>query len=199
MGIPDRVLLDTNIVNFILDWGEAIHDGGELPSHVNDRDMGDIFALREIWPTGHRASWQLAVSPFTYEEVAATPNPIRRAALEDWFRELWLYWREFFEQCELSDLDADSLARRLVPSGILAALSDCSDRVLLAHAIAYECDAMCTRDRKTILRHRDKLGLGPVRILTPTEWWPQFRSKQACVTDRSYKRHFIAGPSRVQP
>ena len=52
MDIPGRVLLDTNIVNFILDWGEAIHDGGEIPAHVSDRDAEDIVALRDIWLTG---------------------------------------------------------------------------------------------------------------------------------------------------
>ncbi len=171
MDIPGRVLLDTNIVNFILDWGEAIHDGGEIPAQVSDRDAEDILALRDIWLTGQRASWQFAVSPRTYHEIAATTDPARRAALEGWFGELWLYWREFFEQYQLSDFDADSLARRLVPSEILAVLPDRSDRELLAHAIAYECDAMCTRDRKTILRHRDKLKLVPVRVFTPTEWW----------------------------
>lgn len=171
MDIPGRVLLDTNIVNFMLDWGEVIHDGGEIPAHVCERDARDILALRDIWLTGQRASWQVAVSPRTYEEVAATTDPIRRATLESWFGQLWLSWREYFEQYNLSDLDADSLARRLVPSDTLAVLPDLFDRELLAHAIAYECDAMCTRDRKTILRHRDKLGLLPVRILTPTEWW----------------------------
>jgi hypothetical protein len=171
MDIPGRVLLDTNIVNFILDWNEVIHDGGEIPTHVSNRDAKDILALRDIWLTGQRASWQFAVSPRTYKEIAATTDPQRRAALQIWFGELWLYWREFFEQSELSDSDADSLARRLVPSEILAVLPDRSDRELLAHATAYDCDAMCTRDRKTILRHRDKLRLVPVRILTPTEWW----------------------------
>src|SRR5712691_5200144 len=171
MDIPGRVLLDTNVVNFILDWGEAIHDGGEIPAHVSDCDAEDILALRGIWRTGQRASWQLAISPRTYHEIAATTDPARRAALEGWFGELWLYWREFFGLSQLSDFDADSLARRLVPSEILAALPDRSDRELLVHAIAYECEAMCTRDHKTILRHRDKLKLVPVRILTPTEWW----------------------------
>ena len=171
MDIPGRVLLDTNVVNFILDWGEVIHDGGEIPAHVSDRDAEDILALRDFWLTGQRASWQLAISPRTYDEIAATSNLARRAALERWFGELWLYWREFFDSSQLSDSDAESLARRLVPSEILAVLPDPPDRELLAHAIAYQCDAMCTRDRKTILRHRDKLKIVPVRILTPTEWW----------------------------
>ena len=171
MDIPGRILLDTNVVNFILDWGEAIHDGGEIPAHVSDRDTEDILALRDIWLTGQRASWQLAISPRTYHEIVATTDLVRRSDLESWFGELWLYWRKFFDQYQLLDFDADSLARRLVPSEILAVLPDHSDRELLAHAIAYECDAMCTRDRKTILRHRDKLTRVPVRILTPTEWW----------------------------
>lgn len=171
IDIPGRVLLDTNVVNFILDWGEAIHDGGEIPAYVSDRDAEDILALRDIWLTGQRASWQLAISPRTYFEIDATTDPARRAALASWFGELWLYWRKCFDEYELSDHDADSLARRLVPSEILAVLPDASDRELLAHAVAYECDAMCTRDRRTILRHRDKLTRVSIRIFTPTEWW----------------------------
>lgn len=180
MDLPGRVLLDTNIVNFILDWGEVIHDGGGIPANVSDRDAEDILALRDIWLTGQRASWQLAVSPRSYQEVAATTDAVRRAALETWFHELWVYWREFFEQDELSDLHAHSLACRLVPSETLAALPDRSDRELLAHALAYGCDAMCTRDRQTILRHRKKLWLVPIRILTPREWWASI-SKYATV------------------
>jgi hypothetical protein len=28
-------------VNFVLDWDEVIHDGGEVPAHVSDRDAGE--------------------------------------------------------------------------------------------------------------------------------------------------------------
>lgn len=175
MDIPSRVLLDTNIVNFLLDWGEAIHDGGKIPAGVPRRDIDDILALRDIWLTGQRASWQVAVSPCTCREIRATSDPARRAALDRWFSELWLYWREFFEQDKLSDLHADDLARRLVPSQTFAVLPDRSDRELLAHAIAFGCDAVCTRDRRTIVRHREELRLVPLRILTPTEWWNAVR------------------------
>ena len=77
MDIPGRVLLDMNVVNFILDWGEVIHDSGVIPADVSERDAQDILALRDIWLTGQRASWQLAVSPRTYEEVAATTDPVK--------------------------------------------------------------------------------------------------------------------------
>jgi hypothetical protein len=171
MDIPGRVFLDTNVVNFTLDWGEAIFDGGEIPDYLPAQVGADILALRDIFLTGQRASWQLAISPQTYNEIQATSDPERRAALERWFGELWFYWRKFFEQDDLSDLDAESLAKRLVPAQFLAAFPQSSDRELIAYAVAYGCDAFCTRDRKTILRHRHELNGLPLRIFTPAEWW----------------------------
>lgn len=171
MNLLGRVLLDTNVVNFTLDWAEVIFDGGDVPLHINYRDKSDVLALRSIFMTGQRASWQLAISPHTYQEIMATPNPDRRASLERWFGELWQYWREFFEQEELSDEHATSLARNLEPSEFLLAISQISDKKLIAHAIAYGCDGFCTRDRRTILRHRERLPGVPLRFISPSEWW----------------------------
>jgi hypothetical protein len=62
MDIPSCVLLDTNIVNFVLDWDEVIHDGGEVPVHVSDRDAGeDRYAKRGDAP--NCGDW-LAVAVF---------------------------------------------------------------------------------------------------------------------------------------
>ena len=173
MNIAGRVLFDTNLVNLTLDCGEFIFDGGEIPAHVPGTAMDDVMALRSMFLTGQRASWQLAISPLTYREIDATGDETRRAELMRWFNELWLYWREFFDAEELSDEHADSLARRLVGSDYLAPIPQTSDRVLVAHAIAYGCDAFCTRDHKTILRHREKLRGLPLRFLSPTEWWKE--------------------------
>jgi hypothetical protein len=173
VNIAGRILFDTNLVNLTLDCGEFIFDGGEIPAHIPGSAIDDVIALRGMFFTSQRASWQLAISPLTYQEIDATPDRARRAELMRWFNELWLYWREIFEADELSDEDADSLARRFVGSDYLAPISQTSDRVLAAHAIAYGCDAFCTRDRKTILRHREKLRGVPLRFLSPAEWWQQ--------------------------
>ena len=175
MNLPRRVFLDTNVVNFTLDWGEMIFDGKEIASHVHHRDNCDVRALRSIFMARQRASWQLTISPKTYQEIMATPNANRRASLERWFGELWQYWREFFEQEALSDEQADSLARNLKTSEFLRAIPQISDRELIAHAIAYGCDAFCTRDRRTILKHRDKLRGIPLRFISPAEWWTMLR------------------------
>ena len=176
MNIPGRIFLDTNVVNFSLDWREAIFDGAEIPEHIGERDRRDVQAMRGLFLSGRRAGWQLAISPKTYEEIMQTSDLDRRASLERWFSELWLYWREFFMQDGLHDRDAESLANRLGHSQFLAAFSDPPDRKLICHAIAYVCDAFCTRDWRSILRHRNELnGLAPLRLLTPSEWWEMVR------------------------
>ena len=70
--IPGRVFLDTNVVNFILDYGEQIHDGVPLPRHLSDNASKDVLGLYNLFLTGQRASWQLAISARTYEEISHT-------------------------------------------------------------------------------------------------------------------------------
>ena len=60
--VPGRVFLDTCAVNFILDYGEQIHDGVSPPSGLGDRARADVDALYNIFLTGQRAMWQLAIS-----------------------------------------------------------------------------------------------------------------------------------------
>jgi hypothetical protein len=169
--MPGRALLDTNIVNFTLDWGEAIFDGGHIPENLPPQDLDDILALRDIFLTGKRAMWQLAISPLTYREIQATVDHRRRQALIRWFNELWVYWRDIFKDCDLSDDHAELTARRLCPSGFLTWLPGEVDRILVSHAIAYGCDVFCTRDRNTILRHRARAKGIPVHFHSPAEWW----------------------------
>jgi len=83
--VPGRVFLDTSVVNFILDYGEQIHDGAPIPQNSTKRVVKDIEAFRNIFLVGQRGTWQLAISPFTYKEVIATTNSTRRKYLEIWF------------------------------------------------------------------------------------------------------------------
>jgi hypothetical protein len=46
-------------------------------------------------------------------------------------------------------------------------LPDINDRDLIAHAVAFRCDAFCTRDRRSIYNKRNTLHALPLRILTP--------------------------------
>jgi hypothetical protein len=58
-----------------------------------------------------------------------------------WFNEVCLYWRDFFDADNLTDGQADLLAAHLVGSPSPAAIPQIADRVLVARAITYRCDA----------------------------------------------------------
>lgn len=177
-SVPRRVFLDTNVVNTVLDYGEMIHDCVDVPDQFEHRLRSDVESLRGIFVTGQRAFWQLAVSPLTYREVVRTRDLERRQNLTSWFYEVWGYWREFLQSAEdlPSFSEAEEERLNLLSSGILEVLPEMNDRVLICDAVVYRCDAFCTRDWSTILRHRGELKELQLQILTPTEWWELIRT-----------------------
>jgi hypothetical protein len=176
--VPGRVFLDTCVVNFMLDHGAEIHENVAPPQALDDRSVEDIQALRNLVVTGQRAQWQLAVSPFTYSEIARTRNLQRLADLDLWFQELWQYWRSIVDSGNdlPSFVEAEDMRVRLLTSGHLTVLPDVADRVLICDAFVYRCDLFCTRDWTTILRHRGELTQLPFQIVTPSEWWERIQA-----------------------
>jgi hypothetical protein len=163
--VPGRVFLDTCVVNFMLDYSEQIHDGRALPQ-VGPREAADIEALRDLWAVGQRASWQVAISPYTYSEIIRTTDVDRLRKLDLWSQEVWQYWRSTVEAN--NDLptfvEAEDARVRLLGSGVLTCLPDVADRVLLCDAVVYRCDLFCTRDWSTILKHRAQLHGLPIGL-----------------------------------
>jgi hypothetical protein len=176
LEIPGRVFLDTCVVNFMLDFGAQIHDGESLPP-VPPRDAADIDALRNLFIVGQRAMWQLAVSPYTYSEIARTRDKGRLGHLHLWFQELWHYWRSTIEENNdlRSFIEAEDVRVRTLISEYLSCLPNVADRVLISDALVYRCDLFCTRDWTSILKHRTELSGLPIEIVTPAEWWAKIR------------------------
>jgi hypothetical protein len=170
--IPGRVFLDTCGVNFILDYGQQIHDGAAIPE-VPRRSAEDIEALRNLFLVGQRAMWQLAISPHTYFEIAGTRHNERLSDLHVWFQELWQYWRTAVQSNDdlPSSIEAEDVRVQTLLSGYLTCLPDVADRILLCDALVYRCELFCTRDWSTILEHRSDLAGLPIEIVTPSEWW----------------------------
>ncbi len=172
MNLPRRVFVDTNVVNFIVDHDAYIFEGEDNGiANLSPRDRADLEGLRLVFETGQRAHWEMVVSDATSAEILATADEHRRRVLLRLFEELWVYWRDCFaEDGALCDRHASELARKLESGGVLSMFPDASDRQLLAHAIAYECDAFCTRDRKTISRNVDRSPRLPFEIISPAVW-----------------------------
>ncbi|MGD0309878.1 MAG: hypothetical protein ABSC02_11375 [Acidobacteriota bacterium] len=176
--IPGRIFLDTCIINFILDYGEQIHEGIASPRGLSERALADIDAFYNIFLTGQRAQWQLAISPHSYQEVAQTQDSQRRRQLESWFSEIWHYWRGIIEDNDdlPSFIEAEHIRFRLLTSTGFDVLPDLADRVLLCDAVVYRCNLFCTRDWSTILKQRSRLPDYAPKVVTPSEWWSRIRS-----------------------
>lgn len=175
--VPARVFLDTSALNFILDHGESIFDGVPLPSDKNYRTKMDVDAFYNIFVTGQRASWQLAISPFTYSEIIRTHDLSKLHHLKNWFEDVWCYWLNVLQEGENfpSFVRAEPAQIQFLSSRILNVLPDPADKRLLCDAIVYRCDCFCTRDWRTILKYRDTLRALPISIITPREWWDRIR------------------------
>jgi len=171
--IQGRAFLDTCSVNFILDNGEYIFENIKIDDNISERIKNDIEAFKNIFITGRRASWQLAVSPLTYTEIIKTNNPERKRYLEIWFNEVYNYWLEILNISNdlPSFVDAEKIKTDLLSSGRLDKIPGTIDRLLICDAVVYRCDFFCTRDYKTILKFRNDLRFLNIDFISPSEWW----------------------------
>jgi hypothetical protein len=121
-----------------------------------------------VWDTTNDllTSWNLRPTI----SISRDKNPNRHSLR--WFQEVWTYWRDCFaEDGTLSDEYAEDLATKFGDSKLLQAFPDKSDRRLICHALAYECDTFCTRDHKTIIKKAKLIDAElPLEILTPKQW-----------------------------
>jgi len=148
-----------------MDYGEQIHDGVRIRGSASPWVRRDIEALRDVWLTGQRANWRITILPRTIAEVQATRDLERLHALMNWTSELWAY----SEECALSS-EAHEETVHYRTMATLSILPDMADRQLVKEAVVSGCDAFCTRDWNTILRHRDSLTDVPLSFISPHEW-----------------------------
>jgi len=167
--IPGRVFLDTCVVNRMLDYGEVLYNGGEMPVDLPPNEVQELEALCGICNTGARALWRFTISERTFHELNATKRDLRRHQLLQWFAELWHYQSEFSCPKPLTRARLSALRKQL------RVLPDFADRGLILDAIRDNCQAFCTVDRHTIIKHREQLKALPLRVLTPSEWWAQIK------------------------
>jgi hypothetical protein len=163
-AIPQRVFLDTNVVNLIVKHREHVFEQAWPIEGLDSTSARDVEALMHVFHIGFRAPWEIFASRTTLDEIGQTEDPVTRAELLD-------YAVELVDPTSPDSEHAHSLGRRLVDAPFAVALPDLADRELIGNAIGFGCDVFCTCDRRTIIRKRELLHLLPIRILTPAEWW----------------------------
>jgi hypothetical protein len=169
-SIPQRVFLDTNVINVLVKHGTHVFEREPIPQNTESKLAIDIEALMHVFYVGTQADWGLFASEKVIEELSRT----RQMGVRD---DLIEYALGFVNR-DPSDEDrkfAADFGRRLIDTSFVAALPDVADRELIGNAIGFGCDAFCTRDRATIVSKRDRLRQVPLRIMTPAEWWAHIK------------------------
>ena len=80
-ALPKRVFLDTNVLNLIVRYGEAIFELQQIPTDVDETRSNDVEALIHIFQTGQRMGWPILASRKSLEELERTPEEHGRARL----------------------------------------------------------------------------------------------------------------------
>jgi hypothetical protein len=180
------ILLDTNIVQRMLSYGEFLFDyamegsaARRVSSMHGEHELHEINALREILFVAKRGGLPVAISEKSLDELSNTPDPAKRGDLVAWaveLRNLWLSNKKFLK---LTPRKIAGRAERHMKSGRLDFLPDEGDRRLIAEAIALGCDTFLTMDRRTVLRdHRRLHDLG-IDALSPYQFVQKYRDHLA--------------------
>jgi hypothetical protein len=165
-----RVFLDTNIVWYV-DWlGPYIFDGDDdvLRSPrfrgAKARDQREWLALAELFRWAQVTSPTFLITQTVVSELAGRRRPY------GWELYLWSIENDpLLDDVTPSEADYGLLST-LPNHEIMEFLPDSPDRRLLAEASFCLSDYFLTMDRRTILRHRDKVrAILGIEVILPSE------------------------------
>lgn len=177
-NLPQRIFLDSNVVQYINDFGEFIFDNynenenyfvGPKGKKIKREDFlfQQIIALRQIFIAVERTPFEFAISQGVYDEIRKKNDH----HLIRWFYDLWDYW-----QTVVQEHDGNAFAghgklnsNRLQSDKSLKEALSQKDFKIFSDAVELECDAILTCDK---YRHRQewiykKYGL---MVLYPTDF-----------------------------
>ncbi len=185
--LPRRIFLDTNILQYLQDFGEFIFD------HYQENDQylvsprgkkiltgtalyKEIGALKFMLLGIDRSNIEFAVSESTFEEVQKK----RDSNYRRWFFEMWDYWQTTLREYK-SKIPPKSVSSRLgefsQDQSLLGRLSK-SDSKIIRDAISFDCHAVLTVDKFRDL-HKEIKTKYKLMILCPTDFLKLIGSFQA--------------------
>jgi len=178
MALPNRIFLDTSVINLIVEYSDVIFDGAYLDENLNNRIYYDLLGIIRIFHYANHNAIEMAVSKTTFNEISATKDNIKRKQLETYCNEISQYFHYLVDD----DYTKPSVLAKYTEEYLLERgldkLIDPNDRRLIVEALFYKCDVFCTRDWRTILSQRKALrDVIPLQILTPLEWCERYHYK----------------------
>ena len=175
-SFPRRIFLDTNILQYLQDFGEFIFDHYQENENYLVSPRGnkiltgtalynEIDALRFILLGIDRSSIHFAVSENTFEEVQKKQDTNYRR----WFFEMWDYWRNILREHgdKIPSKSANSQLEKFDQDQSLLGRLSKSDSKIIRDAIFLDCHAVLTVDKFQDL-HKEIKAKYKLMILCPT-------------------------------
>jgi hypothetical protein len=175
LDLPRRIFLDSSTFQTLQDYGEFIFEHADLPPHNRGWTIPDFYeeleSLQAIFFANRRALFEFALSRRSFEEVAAKGDPWYL----QWAYDVLDYWEACLESYSGEPFAGRGLDRAKILDSPSFGYLSMQDRLLLQDALALECDAFLTMERrlpKNAAHIRRTVGLS---ILRPHEYWDLLR------------------------
>lgn len=180
--LPQRIFMDTNVVQYLGEFGEFIFDGAfeddtillKLP--YESFLYKQIVNLKKIFLGLHRTSTHFVVSEFIIEEIKRKNDE----RMTKWALELYAYWLTNISYIPDKIFDGTGIvkyAQAQKDSSIINGLSK-DDFQVFSDALKFECDAILTcdkyRNRQTWVY--EKYG---IMLLYPSDYMEIIKKYQA--------------------
>ena len=172
-SLPQRVFLDSSTLQILQDYGGSIWENEPIPDNDRIHCIPDgpatVNALRRIFIVNQRALWQFALSVNSLREVSAKGD----TKYLQWAYDVFDYWQICLEEAGPPSLRGQAIVAKL-STNIFNYLSE-SDRRLMLDAVALECDAFLTCDRKLAKNSNHILAELAILVVTPIQHWQMLK------------------------
>ena len=155
-NLPSRIFIDTNVVQYMNDFGEAIFENfnHNYPIYVDSKGKriiegtflhSQLDALRQIVAGIDRTSIEFAVSMGVFTEILEKND----RSLHNWFYELYNYWNTASQQYVNGAFTGEGklLLRKIQSDESIKSAFSKKDFIIVSDAIELECDSILTCDK----------------------------------------------------
>jgi hypothetical protein len=153
--LPSRIFLDTNIIQYLADFGSFVFDGEQedgilvSPKGKAIREGSHLYSqivgLKMLFQMVGRTPFHFATSESIYQEISRKHD----SKLMMWFLDIWNHWqtvRRVSGDCAFQGYGHRKVARFQSDKSIINGLSKLDFKVL-SDALLLESDALLTCDK----------------------------------------------------
>lgn len=171
-SLPKRIFVDSSTLQALQDYGEFVYENVEPLPHDRiysiPHGYEELDALRAIFFVGKRASFELALSRQSFQEVTAKNDHDYLR----WAGEVLAYWKGCLAAYEEGQaFTGTGSFRALILSGSSFGYLSSKDRALLRDALVLECDSFLTLDRRLAKNGNHIRKTTGLQVLLASQLW----------------------------